>query len=577
MTSLFWNKYVLLFFLPIVLLAQTHKKDLKKLSYDELHDRYFDNENNKSKQLEYATTYLAKANAENINIRKAKANYQFALLYYDSNPSKAIKYLDNVIKYSLNSNDKYFPAAAYCEKADLLRRQFKFKEAMANYNLAEKVALKVNIDFYYNVRDYIATTKSEDLGEYNDALLIYKECFKHYKTKDVRDPKYARYYQNIIFGIADCYKSLNNTDSTSYYNRLGYQESTITNNEEFRHLFILNEGANEVLKKNYKAAIDSIKKALPKMILFKNVVNTLASYYYIGKAFDGIGNKEQAVVSFIKVDSIYNKTKEISTEFIDGYPYLINYYKKNGDKINQLKYITAYMAIDSTLQNNYKQWNKLISKEYDTPHLFAEKEAVILSLKNDNRQFYWGLTILVLIVIVISIFGFYQQKLKKRYKTQFEKIVNASHNDVIDSKPKEIECEEKSINKIDIGIADDLVTQILEKLHQFEIEKGYLESNLTIQMLSTTFETNSKYMSKIINVYKEKSFIQYINDLRIEFAIAKLQNDRKLTNYTIQALAQEFGFNSAESFSVAFYKNAKIKPTYFIKELVEFRKLQNND
>ncbi|RYJ39601.1 Response regulator receiver protein [Flavobacterium anhuiense] len=74
-------------------------------------------------------------------------------------------------------------------------------------------------------------------------------------------------------------------------------------------------------------------------------------------------------------------------------------------------------------------------------------------------------------------------------------------------------------------------------------------------------------MSKVVNVYKEKSFTQYINDLRIEFAINQLQVNNKLRKYTVQALALEFGFNNAESFSTAFYKKTGIKPTYFIKEL----------
>ncbi|MBG6111996.1 AraC-like DNA-binding protein [Flavobacterium sp. CG_9.10] len=66
--------------------------------------------------------------------------------------------------------------------------------------------------------------------------------------------------------------------------------------------------------------------------------------------------------------------------------------------------------------------------------------------------------------------------------------------------------------------------------------------------------------------------IQYINDLRIDYALSKLQKNNKLRNYTVQALAQEFGFNGAESFSAAFYKKTGIKPTYFIKELTEFNK-----
>ena len=82
------------------------------------------------------------------------------------------------------------------------------------------------------------------------------------------------------------YKSLNQTDSASYYNKLGYRESKITKNEEYKYLFVLNEGANLILKKNYKAALDSINKALPKMIEFNNEGNLLAAYYYLGKAYE---------------------------------------------------------------------------------------------------------------------------------------------------------------------------------------------------------------------------------------------------------------------------------------------------
>ena len=109
---------------------------------------------NKLNKLEYANAYLAKANKENIPIRKARGYYLFALLYYNNDSNKAIQYLDSVIKYSKNTNDKYFPAAAYSEKAELLKKQFKFKEAMINYNLAEKIARKTNIDYYYIVRNF---------------------------------------------------------------------------------------------------------------------------------------------------------------------------------------------------------------------------------------------------------------------------------------------------------------------------------------------------------------------------------------------------------------------------------------
>lgn len=578
MIYLRWNSFSILFLIAFALSAQNADKKLYRSTYDELHNLYFSNTDKPQLQLKYAEAYLQKANTENINIRKAKAYYQFAILYYNKDLKKSITYLDSVIKYSQNSGDKFFPAAAYCEKADLLRSKFRFKEAMASYKLAEKSALENNLDYYYVVREYIAIAKSEDLEEYQEALEIYKECYNYYKKTDYRVGKYAKDFQNVLFGIADCFKSLQNTDSTSYYNQLGLRESVITKNEHYKYLFILNEGANQVLKKNYNHALDSIHKALPKMILYNDTGNILASYYYMGKAYAGLGKKEKAAASFIKVDSIYRITKEISNEFLGGYPYLINYYKNTGDKENQLKYVTSYMQIDSTLQKNYRELNKLLNKEYDTPRLLSEKENLIASLKSDKKSTYWGFGILLVISLGLGTFGIYQYQIKKLYRSRFEKIIKEAKNSKNPKNPKnpknsDNKTDDKNIianetNKSeDLGIVQELVNQILEKLNHFEIKQEFLTQNITVHSLSQVFETNSKYLSKIVNVYKQKSFTQYINDLRIDYALTQLKEDNKLRKYTIQALALEFGFNSAESFSSAFYKKTGIKPTYFIKEL----------
>jgi AraC-like DNA-binding protein len=566
MIYLQWNKILFLFLIPFTLLGQTPKKDLSLLTYDELKKSYYDNEKNQSKQLVYANAYLLKAKNENNAIEKARGWYLISSKY---GGNKAIQYLDSAIVVSKNTNDPKYPAYAYSAKANELRKMFRFRDAIDNYILAEKKAHTNNIDFYYFSKFSIAVLRSEELGEVREALDLYRECYNYYKNKEVRTPKYSFSYQEIIFALADAHKTLLQTDSASYYNKLGYRESKITKSKEYNALFILNEGANLVLKKNYTGALDSIKKALPVMITFKNEGNTLASYYYLGKAYESLGNKHLAAKNFIKIDSLYNKTKRIIPEFTSGYPYLISYFKEKGDKENQLKYITKYMYIDSTLQKNYKELTKKLQKEYDIPHLLSEKETLIQSLENDNTKSHWGIGSLILITISVSGFGIYQHNLKKNYRSRFEKIMNQteiSNNPLTNTPREEIEIQTDN-TKEDIGISEELVKQILEKLKRFETKKEYLQPNITVQILSSTFETNSKYVSKIVNTYKGKNFIQYINDLRIKFAILQLQQNNKLRNYTIQALALEFGFNSAESFSAAFFKKTGIKPTYFIKEL----------
>ena len=569
MTNQQFLKIVLTALFPFFLWSQT-VYDKSSLSYDTIDNNYFKDEGSVKKQLAWAKVYLDKANKENKAIRKARGYYLYAILYYEDQPLKAIRYLDSAIKYSKIDPNKHFPAAAYCEKAGLLIDLRKFDEALLNFNLAEQVALKTNIDYYYVIQDYIAVTKSEEMGEVKEALQLYHKNYKYYKTKYYRGDYYSYLYQNTIFGLADCHKSLKHTDSTTFYNTLGYKEATITKNKEFQPMFILNEGANQVDKRNFRAALDSINKALPGLIQKKNTWNIMACYHYLGRCYEGMGNKSHAVQNFIKVDSMYHIRNKIFPELVGGYSYLIEYYKQIGDKANQLKYLTTYMEIDSVLQKNYKDLNKVLRNEYDTPHLFAEKENLIQSLKKKQTTSY--IWIVVLVVGVTGLFG-YQFYLKKQHQKRFEAILHPAmtteeNSTVLQTQPKTPDAKESQTQQ---SLSDEIILELQEKLTVFENDKGFIENTISIQKLALQLNTNTKYLSKVINEQKGKTFVQYINELRVNEAVLQMQAQPILQNYTIASLASEFGFNSAEAFSAAFYKKYKIKPSFFIKELSKTR------
>lgn len=549
--------------------SQTKHKGIENLSYDKLKYNYFNIAKSETDKKELANTFIRKGIRENKPIKIARGYYYLSLLYYDNYPQKAIMILDSVIKYSKNTDDENFPQSAYREKAYLLRNQYKYEEAIQNYILAEKISKTKNLDFYYKVKLDIAELKSEELGDVEEALVIYRECYNYYKTKDTRSLDYSYAYNQTLFDLADAHKSLLNTDSTTYYNHLGFENSKIINDEESKYLFVLNEGANLVLKKKYKIALDSIKKALPVMIKYKNQINVLASFYYLGKTHDLLGNQKEALKNYISVDSLYQKEKRIFPEFTDGYNFLIQYYRAKRNKELQLKYLNTLMAIDSANQKKYRKLDKVIRKKYEIPLLLEGKENAIKQLRFRNKSILFLALILTVLALSLGIYVIYQRKINKKAKERFESVINNSnafqnHDNRISktNTSVRIESEEKSI-----GIAKELIEQILYKLNEFEKEKGYLNSNVSIQFLAKEFETNSRYLSNIINEYKKKSFSQYINDLRIDYAIKILQEDSRLRKYSISALANEFGFNTAESFSNGFYKRTGIKPSYFIKEL----------
>lgn len=559
--------------------AQNTEKNIEHLSYDDLKKEYFKVAKTEEKKRHLANRYILKGKKENDHNRIARGHYYLALIYYDTDPEKAILYLDKVIEHSKKKSDKSFPLCAYREKAQLLKGLYKYDQAIENYLLAEKIATKENPDFYYGIKLDIAELKSEELGDVEEALHIYKECFEQYKSKNIDSKDYFYCYNRILFDLADAYISLNNPKSASYYNRLGYKNATEAKDEEMKALFIFNEGSNLISQKKFKAGVDSIKKALPKIIALKDNSNVMASYFFLGKASEGLGNRNSAIKNYTLVDSMYQKEKVIFPELTDGYNFLINHYKATGNNELQLKYLNTLMSIDSASQKKYKNLDKIIRKKYEIPKLLANKEDNIQLLEGQNKIAFWVVIILSIISIILGLHNHYQRKLNAKYKARFDKII-AEPKTIEQNNSEEIAETIIAENKIesngeDIGIIKMVVDQILEKLTQFENQKGFLNPEVSIQFLSQEFETNSRYISKIVNEFKGKGFSQYINNLRINYAIKELQENSRLRKYSISALATEFGFNTAESFSNAFFKQTGIKPSFFIKELEKKEDLEN--
>ena len=548
-------------FFTLQMTAQT-QKNLEKMSYDELKTAFFNNENNIRKQKIFAKAFLNRAKKENDQSKLARGYYYYSL--FNKGNGKII-YFDSIINNtSVPFSDKNFPIVAYIEKGYELENQHNYNDAIDCYLNAEKIALKKNKDYYYYCKYIIAVLKSEKMGDVKESMPLIKECFQYYKIKK-NDPNYYFDYQNCLFALADSYKSLNQLDSCSYYNNLGYQESKKASDEKLKYLFILNEGANQTMKENYKAAIDSVDVALPKLIEMSNIGNNiLAAYYYYGKAYAGLKNEKKAIINFNKVDSIYQKSNIITPEFTDGYRYLIDYYKKKGDKEKQLYYINTLMTIDSSFQKNYKILTQKIHKDYDIPHLMQEKESLINSLKGTQKLYYYTIGVLILIVLGAIFFGFKQVQQKKKFKQLFDNLIASTPDTVELLVAFELNTKE---SKHTLDIASEIVADIKTKLKLLEEEKKYRNASISIQTLAQDFNTNTKYLSSIINNTFEKSFTHYINDLRVDYIVQELKSNKNLRKFTISGIAEEAGFNTGESFSKAFLKRTGIKPSFFIKEL----------
>lgn len=131
---------------------------------------------------------------------------------------------------------------------------------------------------------------------------------------------------------------------------------------------------------------------------------------------------------------------------------------------------------------------------------------------------------------------------------------------------KEYSLENATVLYLEIGLSKKTVEEILSKLETLEKDLFFLSNKCGINEVSIMLETNTTYLSKIINTTKRCNFITYINQMRIEYTLYKIKTDPIFSLFKISAISAEVGFNNVESFTKAFHKKTGFYPSEFIKE-----------
>ena len=93
--------------------------------------------------------------------------------------------------------------------------------------------------------------------------------------------------------------------------------------------------------------------------------------------------------------------------------------------------------------------------------------------------------------------------------------------------------------------------------------KTYLNKDYTIHQLGADLNESPRIVSKVINLELNKSFIQLINEFRVEEAIVllKLEKDK----LTIDAIAEKAGFKSRSSFYRVFKNIKQTSPSQYFQ------------
>ncbi|MEM9822548.1 MAG: helix-turn-helix domain-containing protein [Bacteroidota bacterium] len=102
-------------------------------------------------------------------------------------------------------------------------------------------------------------------------------------------------------------------------------------------------------------------------------------------------------------------------------------------------------------------------------------------------------------------------------------------------------------------------------LHVFTSEKIYQNNKLSLPLLAKQLQTNTKYLSQVINQHYHQNFTTFINTHRIQAFQQKLL-DGQAQKLTLFGLAQECGFHNRSTFYRAFRNHTGQSPKQFLQE-----------
>jgi AraC-like DNA-binding protein len=105
----------------------------------------------------------------------------------------------------------------------------------------------------------------------------------------------------------------------------------------------------------------------------------------------------------------------------------------------------------------------------------------------------------------------------------------------------------------------------LDRLLQvMKTEKPFTDGDLTLQILARKLSIPANHLSQLVNEQFGQTFSDFINAYRVEEAKKRLL-DPKLKHYTVQAIAEDVGFNTKSSFNAVFKKLTSMTPSEFRK------------
>jgi len=506
-----------------------------------------------------AQYYLKKAKKEN-NLREEFIGLNFLINYriYQRKFDEFVYEKERLLSISESLDNKSELMFTYYSFGNSYFFQGVWKESIDAYtkvlDLSKEIGNKGMEMAVLSQLGYIKST----IGDYNGAIGNQKQALilSADEEKDsIKNQARLRSRIAALYYVSLTYLKTKQKDSAKHYIDRALLlnkkiKDTCLDKSLYRTLGFVN-----VLSNDFKKALVSFDTSKNICLPLNKGEELVLSAGY-GKVYIGQKKYAEAVEILEKGLKNYGVKPEEEGFMEEHYKLLAKAYKYSDSIEKSNFYFEKYIH---TTDEFKKIQDDVISKfkEEELKDFEAELEAINYK-KNSFKYITWIATGLVILLLII-LYQFYKKK--KGNSKHFETLVGKTS---IDDKNEEVTSSEEESGK---DVAEDIRAQILQGLKKLEAKEYFLQQECNSYNVAKKIKTNTSYLSKVINSHYQKNFNTYINDLRINYAVLRLKNNKQFRQYSIQSIAEEVGYKSADSFTRYFKKHTGLNPSFYIKKL----------
>lgn len=496
------------------------------------------------------------------NLYHQTGKYQTAIGYFNMSIviGKSIDY-EHVITYAYNGKGLAYKYLSNYDSAIV------YYKTMLEIDKKAGNEVKLAIDYtnigalYYQWKQY-----GQALDYFENAMEIFE---KHGTKSDM---------ESVLSNIGNLYCKLGEYDQALDCFNEALSINTVTGIDGNKMACFNNIGEVYFIKGNYQKALDYFQKSLALSQKTGQGQNIAISLHNIGKLYVKTGNYKKAQACFEQGLQLADSINTTSTVI----EYLSSLSELNNLSENYKQALIYQIRYSDLKDSIFKEKNQMALADMKTKYDLdkKEKEIVLLNQKNElkearvsvykTRLYY--LIAGILIVSTLLIFLYFQFRLKeKAYRKLVEKnqkLLATNGNN------KSTDWEKPDKNNSNNKLQESEQQIIQSKLRQlFANDKIHLNKNLTVKDVAKKIETNTHYLSEVINNCFNTNFTGFVNEHRI-IESCRFLCEPKNENFTIEGIAQMSGFKSKSAFNNAFKSNTGVTPSYYRKLTINFQEAQ---